>query len=34
MHYLWKEQVGHLLHPKIDLPDHGAHIAEIGTGTG
>lgn len=34
MHYLWKEQVGYLLHPQVNLPSCDAHIAEIGTGTG
>lgn len=37
MHYLWREHVGYLIHPKIakdiDL-DGDASVAEIGTGTG
>ncbi|KAL8931777.1 MAG: hypothetical protein Q9211_006737, partial [Gyalolechia sp. 1 TL-2023] len=35
-HYNWKNQLGFLIHPKIEIniiPDH-LSIAEIGTGTG
>ena len=36
MHYLWKEQAGHLLHPRItaDIQPESVKIAELGTGTG
>ena len=36
MHYIWKEQAGHLLHPRItaDIQPEGVKIAELGTGTG
>ncbi|MCJ1485515.1 hypothetical protein MMC06_005689, partial [Schaereria dolodes] len=33
-HYLWKEQIGYLLHPSIPLTSDDLQIADVGTGTG
>ena len=34
-HYLWKDQIGYLLHPSIPLSEiENPKIADVGTGTG
>ncbi|KAI4211439.1 MAG: hypothetical protein LQ351_005741 [Letrouitia transgressa] len=36
-HYLWKEQLGYLIHPRIPQDqdqEGGLKIADVGTGTG
>ena len=34
-HYLWKDQIGYLLHPSIPLSAlENPKIADVGTGTG
>jgi 2-polyprenyl-3-methyl-5-hydroxy-6-metoxy-1,4-benzoquinol methylase len=33
-HYIWKENMGYILHPSIELPSTGVRIADVGTGTG
>ncbi|KAI4160199.1 MAG: hypothetical protein LQ342_005911 [Letrouitia transgressa] len=36
-HYLWKEQLGYLIHPRIPQDqdqEGGLRIADVGTGTG
>lgn len=32
-HYIWKETLGFLLHPKIDTSKVDIRIADVGTGT-
>lgn len=37
-HYIWKENIGYLLHPSIRFPNASSNsdisIADVGTGTG
>ncbi|PYI02180.1 S-adenosyl-L-methionine-dependent methyltransferase, partial [Aspergillus sclerotiicarbonarius CBS 121057] len=33
-HYIWKENIGYLLHPSIQLSGDNISIADVGTGTG
>lgn len=33
-HYIWKDQIGYLLHPSIPREGDSLKIADIGTGTG
>ena len=33
-HYIWKENIGYLLHPSIKLSGDNISIADVGTGTG
>lgn len=33
-HYIWKENMGYLLHPAIDVSRPDLTIADVGTGTG
>ena len=33
-HYLWKDEVGYLLHPSISLDVEDLSVADIGVGTG
>ena len=33
-HYLWKDEVGYLLHPSIPLDVENLSVADIGVGTG
>lgn len=33
-HYIWKENMGYLLHPDIDVSRPDLTIADVGTGTG
>ena len=33
-HYLWKDEVGYLLHPSIPLDVEDLSVADIGVGTG
>lgn len=33
-HYLWKDEIGYLLHPSISTDVENLKVAEIGVGTG
>lgn len=33
-HYIWKENMGYILHPSIDTSRPNLSIADVGTGTG
>jgi len=33
-HYLWKDEVGYLLHPSIPIDGENIRVADIGIGTG
>lgn len=33
-HYIWKENMGYILHPSIDVSRPNLSIADVGTGTG
>lgn len=33
-HYIWKENMGYILHPSIDVSRPDLSIADVGTGTG
>ena len=34
MHYLWRDQLGYLVHPRIPITKANLAVADIGTGTG
>lgn len=33
-HYIWKENIGYLIHPSVDVSNPNLSIADVGTGTG
>lgn len=33
-HYIWKENIGYLIHPSVDFSSPTLTIADVGTGTG